>query len=612
MSRQYSDRQYIIIAIFSSIILIFLIRLFYIQIIDNQYKLTARNQAFRYLTDYPSRGNIFDRKGKRLVYNQAAYDLMVIPHLIKNFDTIDFCNVMEMNIETFRKKILKAILPPNSSRKPSIFEKEISVEYSASLQEKLFKFSGFFLQPRTLRKYPRPIAAHLLGYVGEVSENITDTSKYYKDGDYIGISGIEKAYETSLRGIKGTHIEMVDVHNRPMGSFMNGAFDTLAIAGKDLICTIDASLQEYGEQLMRNKIGSIVAIDPSSGEILAFVSSPSYDPNLLIGSTLSKNFRILQKDSLIPLFNRALMASYPPGSTFKLLMSLIGQNEKVLSSKTTFFCAGGYNYGGARPLNCDAHHGYLELESAIQHSCNTYFCNVFKVVMDNKKFKNTEEAFNSWRNYIVSFGIGTKLNSDIPNELRGSLPTVSYYDKYHGKGRWKSSTIISLAIGQGEVGITPLQNANAICIIANKGYYFTPHTIQAIGKEKSHPSLLRFSEKHSAMVVDTSIYNVVIEGMAQVVKAGTAAASKIDGIEMCGKTGTAQNPHGKDHSMFVCFAPRNNPKIAVAVAIENGGWGAEWAAPIGSLIIEKYLTDSIKRKEIEKKMLEADLIHLKK
>ncbi|HEY4798330.1 MAG TPA: penicillin-binding transpeptidase domain-containing protein, partial [Bacteroidia bacterium] len=383
MSAQYSDRKYVIAVIFSSIILIFLVRLVYIQIIDDQYKLTARNQAFRYMTDYPARGNIFDRKGRRLVYNQAAYDLMVIPKQVKNFDTLDFCKVMGIDRQVFEKRMLKARLAPNSPLKPSVFEKEISVEHSAILQEKLFKFSGFFLQPRALRKYPDPIAAHLLGYVGEVSENITDTSQYYKEGDYIGISGIEKAYEIPLRGIKGTHIEVVDVHNRPQGSYMNGIYDTIAVAGKDLTCTIDAQLQKYGEMLMQNKIGSIVAIDPSTGEVLAFVSSPGYDPNLLVGSTLPKNFGMLQQDSLKPLFNRALMASYPPGSTFKLLESIIGQKEKVLFPTSSFFCAGGFNYGGARPLKCDAHHGYLTLESAIAHSCNTYFCNVFKVIMDN-------------------------------------------------------------------------------------------------------------------------------------------------------------------------------------------------------------------------------------
>ena len=611
MISQFSDRKYVIIAIFSSIILIFLARLFYIQLIDDQYKLTARNQAFRYMTDYPARGNIFDRKGKRLVYNQAAYDLMVIPKQVKGFDTTDFCKILGIDKESFSRRMLKARLAPNSPLKPSVFEKEISVEHSAILNEKLYKFSGFFLQPRTLRKYPSSIAAHLLGYVGEVPPEMTDTSRYYKNGDYIGISGLEKAYEPSLRGIKGIHIEVVDVHNRPQGSYMNGIYDTISVAGKDITCTLDAALQEYGEKLMQNKIGSIVAIDPSTGEILAFVSSPSYDPNLLIGSTLPKNFALLQQDSLKPLFNRALMASYPPGSTFKLVESIVGQNEKVLFPQTSFFCAGGYNYGGARPLKCDAHHGTLSLQPAITHSCNTYFCNVFRVIMDNRKYKTTEESFSSWRNYITSFGIGAHLNSDIPNELRGSLPTISYYNKIFGEHRWHTSTMISLAIGQGEVGITPLQNANVVCIIANRGFYYIPHTVKAIDRNENDPSLQRFKEKHYTLVTDTSYYNIVLEGMAEVVKSGTAAASKIPGIEMCGKTGTAQNPHGKDHSMFVCFAPKNNPKIAVAVAVENGGWGAEWAAPIGSLMVEKYLTDTITRPLIEKKMMEADFIHHK-
>ncbi|MEK6616336.1 MAG: penicillin-binding protein 2 [Bacteroidota bacterium] len=605
MNNQYSDRKYIILAIFSSIILIFLARLFYIQIIDDQYILTARNQAFRYMTDYPARGNIFDRRGRRLVYNQAAYDLMLIPKQVKDFDTLDFCKTLGIDKETFIRKMLKARQAPNSPMKPSVFEKEISVEHSAILQEKLYKFSGFFLQPRTLRKYPRPIAAHLLGYVGEVSEKITDTSSYYKDGDYIGISGIEKAYEIPLRGIKGIHIEVVDVHNRPQGSYMNGMYDTISVAGKDLVCTLDAALQEYGEKLMQNKIGSIVAIEPSTGEILAFISNPSYDPNLLIGSTLPKNFRTLQLDSMKPLFNRALMASYPPGSTFKLVMCLVGQNEKVLSPQTSYFCAGGFNYGGARPLKCDAHHGYLTLNPAIQHSCNTYFCNVFKSVMDNRKYKKMEDIFSVWRNYMTSFGIGARLNSDIPNELRGSLPTIPHYNKIFGAHRWHTSTIISLAIGQGELGITPLQNANVVCIIANKGYYYIPHTVKAIDRNDTAAVLQRFNQKYFAQVTDTAYYNIVIEGMNEVVKSGTAAASKISGIDYCGKTGTAQNPHGDDHSMFIAFAPKENPKIAIAVAVENGGWGARWAAPIASLMIEKYLSDSISRPEIEKRMMEG-------
>ncbi|MFH1004369.1 MAG: penicillin-binding protein 2 [Bacteroidota bacterium] len=605
----YADRKIVIMAIFSVIVLIFLFRLFYIQIIDDKYKLTAKNQAFRYITNYPARGNIFDRNGKRLVYNQAAFDLMVTPKLVKNLDTTEFCQIIGIDKQTFLNRMKKAIQHPNSPRKPSIFEKEISIEHSSRLQEKLYNFPGFFLQPRTLRKYPEKIAAHLLGYVCEVSPEITDTSSYYKDGDYIGISGIEKSYENYLRGKKGTHIEVVDVHNRPQGSYMNGIYDTAAIAGKDIICTIDATLQSYGEKLMQNKIGSIVAIEPSTGEVLCIVTSPTYDPNLLIGSVRSKNYSMLAEDTeYVPLFNRALMASYPPGSTFKLIMTLIGQNEKVLFPQTTYFCNGGYHMGSIT-VKCDAHHGDIDLRHAIQHSCNTYFCNLFRSVMDNRKFRNTEDAFSSWRKYIVKFGIGVYLNSDLPNELRGSLPTISYYNKYFGRHRWRSSTIISLSIGQGELGITPLQNANVMCIIANQGFYYTPHVTKAIDGNSKLTILQRFKEKHYALVTDTTYYNCVKEGMSEVVKSGTAAASKIKGIEFCGKTGTAQNPHGKDHSLFTAFAPKENPKIAIAVTIENAGWGASWAAPIASLMIEKYLTDTITRPEIEKRMLEGDFIH---
>lgn len=620
MSTDYTDRKFVIAAIFSAIVLIFIARLFYIQIINNTYKLTARNQAFRYMTDYPARGNIFDRNGKRLVYNQAAYDLMVIPKQVKDgssplttgFDTADFCTVMGISREIFLGKMKKAIQYPNSSLKPSIFEKEISVEHSSILQERLYKFKGFYLQPRTLRKYPNSIAAHLLGYVGEVPPEIADTSSYYKEGDYIGISGMEKAYEKALRGKKGVRIEMVDVHNRPQGSYMNGKYDTIAIAGKDLVCTIDGKLQEYGEKLMQNKIGSIVAIEPTTGEILAFVSSPSYDPNLLIGSVLPKNFFILQQDTMKPLFNRALMAFYPPGSTFKLVMSLIAQNEKTLSRSTSYCCHGGFPYGGGKMLKCDASHGCIDLVPAIEHSCNTYYCNVFKSVMDNKKYKNTEEVFEVWRNYVTSFGIGIYLHTDIPHELRGSLPTIPYYNKIFGEHRWHTTTMISLAIGQGELGITPLQNANVVCIVANKGFYYIPHTVKSIAGNVRDTTMQRFLEKHYAQVTDTAYYNLVIEGMNEVVKSGTAAASKIPGIDYCAKTGTAQNPHGKDHSMFIAFAPKENPKIAIAVAVENAGWGAQWAAPIASLMIEKYLTDSIKRPDVEKRMLEGDFIHKKK
>lgn len=604
----YSERKFIIAIIFSVVMVVFVSRLFYIQIIDESYKITAKNQAFRYDIDYPTRGNIFDRKGKRLVFNQAAYDLMVIPKQAKNIDTLEFCSLLGITKEIFIKRMLKATQKPNSPIKPSIFEKEISIEQSSSLQEKIYRFNGFFLQPRTLRKYPKPIAAHMLGYIGEVDEKITDTSSYYRMGDYIGISGIEKSYEIPLRGKRGTKITMVDVHNIPKGSFMNGMYDTAAVAGLDLHTTLDAELQEYGEKLLQNKIGSIVAIEPGTGEILCVVTSPTYDPELLVGSVRSKNFAKLALDTIYkPLFNRALKATYPPGSTFKLIMSLIGQNEKVLFSQTGYYCDGGYHMG-SQTVKCDAQHGTLSLLPGIAHSCNTYFCNLFRSVIDNKKYNNTVEAFEAWRKYVQSFGIGVKLGLDLPYENRGSLPTVNYYDKIFGKGRWRSSTMISLGIGQGELGITPLQNANAICIIANKGFYYVPHIVKAIGGNPNDSLLKRFKEKKYAMVFDTAYYNIVIEGMSQVMEHGTAAASKIQGIDYCGKTGTAQNPHGKDHSVFVAFAPKENPQIAIAVTVENAGWGSQWAAPMASLMIEKYLTDSIKRPEIEKRMLEGVIL----
>lgn len=606
MTSQFSDRKYVIIVIFSAIILIFLTRLFYIQLIDDQYKLTARNQAFRYMVDYPARGNVFDRKGKRLVYNQAAYDLIVIPRQVKKLDTTEFCKVLGIDRKIFLKRMEKAILPPNSSRKPSIFEKEISIEHSSILQEKLYKFPGFFLQPRTLRKYPEPIAPHLLGYVGEVSEKITDTSSYYMDGDYIGISGLEKAYEKVLRGIKGTHIEVVDVHNRPQGSYMNGMYDTAAVAGKDIVCTIDAKLQAYGEKLMLNKIGSVVAIEPSTGEILAFISSPGYDPNLMVGSALPKNYKILQQDTLKPLFNRALMASYPPGSIFKLINSLVGLQEGTLTPENLYPCRGGYPIMGGKP-KCHAHSSPRDLVGAISTSCNSYFCYVFRGIIDAKKFGTTKKGYEVWRNHVLTFGLGKPLGSDLPYELRGNVPSIEYYmKKFFGKNDFKSSTIVSLSIGQGELGILPLQMANVMCIIANRGFYYIPHTIKSIdGKSIDQ---LGFRKKQIT-TINPKHYEIVVEGMAKVVESGTAAMQKIDSVPYCGKTGTAQNPHGKDHSVFVAFAPKENPKIAISVVVENAGFGSQFAAPVASLMMELYTTDTIKRPEVEKRMFEMDLIH---
>lgn len=606
---QLSERKYIIAGVIILIGLIYIFRLFYIQVIDDSYKLDARNQAFRYNTEFPVRGYIYDRNNKLLVYNEAAYDLMVLPKKIKNLDTMDFCNLLGITKDVFIRKMKKAVQAPNSPRKQSIFEKQLSPKEYASLQERLYRFPGFYVQSRTLRKYPKRIAAHMLGYIGEASKETTEKDPYYNEGDYLGISGIEKTYEKALRGKKGMHIMMVDVHNREKGSYMNGLYDTMAIPGKPLTSTIDGDLQEYAELLMQNKIGSVVAIDPSTGEILSIVTSPTYDPNLFVGRARNKNYGLLSQDSIgKPLFNRSTMASYPPGSTFKLIMALIGLHEGVLTPNTRYPCARGYPPLGGRP-KCHPHPSPQDLVGAIGTSCNSYFSFVFKSVIDDKKYHDTYKAYSNWRDIATSFCLGTKTGSDLANELRGNVPSIKYYDKVFGKGSWKASTVISLGIGQAEMGITPLQNANLVAIIANKGWYYTPHIVKAIGGNPNDTLLDRFKVKHNTMITDTNIYNEVIKGMARAVEGGTAGALKIEGIPYGAKTGTAQNPHGKDHSVFVCFAPLENPKIAVGILIENAGFGSTWAGPIARLMMEKYLKGKITRPDLEKRMIEGDLIH---
>lgn len=608
---QLGDRKYLIIGIFLLVGFMFILRLFYIQVIDDTYKLDANNQAFRYATEFPVRGFIYDRNNRLLVYNEAAYDLMVLPKEVSKtgFDTTDFCNLLGITKEIFIKKMKKATQAPNSPRRESVFEKQLSPKDYASLQERLYRFNGFWVQSRTLRKYPKSTAAHMLGYIGEADKAMTEKDPYYNEGDYIGISGIEKTYEKVLRGKKGMHIIIRDVHNRDKGSYMNGIYDTAAIAGKELKSTLDVELQLYGEQLMQNKKGSVVAIDPTTGEILAIITSPTYDPNLMVGRTRAKNFAALMMDTVgIPLFNRATMASYPPGSTFKLVMALIGQQEGVLTPETRYPCARGYPPLGGHP-KCHAHSSPLALSDAIGHSCNSYFSFVFKSVIENKKYHDTYVAYAAWRDIAMSFNIGQKTGSDLANELRGNIPSIKYYDKVFGKGSWKASTVISLGIGQAEMGITPLQNANLVAIIANRGWYYVPHIVKAIGRNENDTTLARFKVKHYTMITDTNIYQNVINGMSDAVTSGTAAALKIKGVDYCAKTGTAENPHGKDHSVFVAFAPKKNPRIAIAVLVENAGFGATWAGPIATLMMEKYLNGIIERKDLEKKMMEGDLIH---
>jgi penicillin-binding protein 2 len=602
MQNPYSDRKYTIGIIILAVVLIYSVRLFYIQIIDKSYKLSADNNSQRHVTMYPARGLIYDRNGKLLVYNEAAYDLMVDPPQLRPFDTLELARILNLQVEDVRAGI--EVAKKYSRYKPSQFIKQVSAETYAELQEKLFHFPGFFVQPRTLRKYEHPFAAHLFGYVGEVDSSVIQRDGYYQMGDYYGISGIEKTYEQYLRGKKGISILLVDVHNRVKGSYQDGKYDTIAVSGTNLYSTIDERLQAYGEKLMQNKKGSIVAIEPSTGEVLCLVSSPGYDPGLLVGRVRAHNYRKLLVDPNKPLFNRALMAKYPPGSTFKLINALIGLQEGVITPSSQFGCNMGYTANGIH-LGCHRHASPLDLRQSIQHSCNGYYCNVFRRIIEDPKYHGTRTAFNNWRKYVLSFGYGRKLETDFANELAGNVPTSDYYDRYFGVGHWYAMSIISLSIGQAELGTTPLQLANLGCIIANKGYYVTPHVIKRIDGVDHIDS--KFTQKHFTGI-DTSYYTVVGDGMEMAVRAGTAHSAFMPNYVVCGKTGTAENPQGRDHSIFMSFAPRNNPKIAISVYVENAGFGAAYAVPIGSLMVEKYLTDTITRPDLENNMVSANLM----
>ncbi|MBE0679046.1 MAG: penicillin-binding protein 2 [Bacteroidales bacterium] len=596
MKDRYANRKYLVMALVLAAALILIARLFHIQIVDKTYRVSAANNALRPVTQYPARGLIYDRNGELIVYNQAAYDLLVIPVQTSVFDTSRFNQILGINMEEFRSRMKSAV--SYSRRTPSVFMKMISSETYALLQEEMYRFPGFYVQARTLRKYTRPVASHMLGYVGEVDNKLIARDRYYRSGDYIGVSGIEKSYEEQLRGRKGVEIFLVDVHNNIKGSYADGRYDTVAVPGTNLWSTIDLNLQAYGEKLMRNKTGSIVAIEPATGEILALVSSPSYDPELLVGRVRSENFSMLQADTVKPLFDRALMASYPPGSTFKIMNGLIGLQENVIRPSSLFSCSMGY-HAGSLTVGCHSHSSPLNLPQAVAQSCNAWFCNAFRNILENKEYPLLGEAFNHWRDYLVAFGFGNKLGIDLPNELAGNIPTRSYYDRYYGKDRWKALTVISLAIGQGEIGATPLQMANMAVVIANRGSFYIPHVVKKIGDDGS-PSPL-YIQKYITGISPEN-FEPVIEGMEGAVNGGagsTARGARLDSIIICGKTGTAQNPHGKDHSIFVAFAPKDDPQIAIAVYVENAGFGSTFAAPIASLMIEEYLTGKIKRRYLE-------------
>jgi penicillin-binding protein 2 len=606
---QYTNRKYIIGALILLVGFIFIIRLFFIQVVSSTYKLSAESNTRRMEIVYPARGLIYDRKGVLIAHNLPSYDLKIAPYELEAFDSAQLCKMLGIDIQTLREGIRR--VKQNASERFNPFIKLISSETFGNLKERQFMFPGFYFSTRTLRKYEHEIAAHLLGYVGEVDSAIIKGQPYYELGDYIGVSGIESTYEQYLRGEKGRKYKLIDVHGREQGSYKEGKFDTDAVSGKDIITTIDVSLQEYGEKLMHNFKGSIVAIEPKTGEVLAFISAPGYNPLLLVGRDREANYVELKNDTLKPLFNNALQALYPPGSTFKPVNALIALQEHSVSEHTTYYCDLGYHARGVN-VACHNHISPLDLVHAIQHSCNGYFCNLYRLTLEDPDFASVEQAYTNWRNHLLAFGFGEPLGIDLPYEKGGFIPKSSYFDRYYGAGRWKALTIISMAIGQGEVLTTPLQIANLVATIANKGYFYTPHVVKKIQGVKSI-DVKYTTPRYTG--IDTAYFNLVTEGMRLGVneEGGTGLIARNDKIVICGKTGTAQNPHGKDHSVFMAFAPMDNPQIAISVYVEHGEWGATFAAPIASLMIEKYLTDSIapNRLWLEQRLLNSNLINEK-
>ncbi|MDR1726180.1 MAG: penicillin-binding protein 2 [Bacteroidales bacterium] len=600
MNNRFAGRKKIVISIFLIVGIVFLGRIFYLQVLDKSYAEKANRNALRFRTQYPARGLMFDRNGELLVYNEVVYDLMVIPAQIKNLDTAKLCQLLQITKEDFNNRMDKA--KKYSRYAPSIFEKQISKNDFALIQEKLYMFNGFYSQVRALRYYPKSLAAHVLGYVGEVNEKQIEDNPYYKRGDYIGMSGLEKSYEEKLRGIKGSRISVVDVHNREKGSYQNGIFDTAAVAGMNLYTTIDIELQEYAERLMANKRGSIVAIEPSTGEVLCFVSAPYYDPNLLVGRVRGNNYQKFAEDVSKPLFNRALMAQYPPGSIFKVAQALIALDMGVIKPNSGFPC-------DKSLVGCHNHPSSSNVRDAIKMSCNPYFYKVFQRIIQQRNEKgkiDSKYGLCKWDEAMLRMGFGTRLPIDLPNVKTGRIPDTTFYNKWYPAG-WNFYTIFSNSIGQGEVEVVPLQMANFAAIVANRGWYITPHLVRSYGTEEKRWRLTSYSEKHFSEI-PANYWDIAVSGMWAVVheSGGTARLAKVDGLNVCGKTGTAQNK-GSDHSVFICFAPKDNPKIAISVYVENAaGGGGAWAAPIAGLLVEKYINREVKRKDFETKYIEIN------
>lgn len=589
--------------------LIFIARLFYLQVYNQSTYNLYEDNAIRKVYDYPKRGYVYDRNGKLLVANQPSYDVMIIPREVEPLDTLEFCNLLKITKEDFKKKYDKAY--HYSPRLPSPFVAQLSKEDYALLQEKMRKFEGFYIQKRSLRDYQTSIGANVLGDIGEVNNTIIQRQPYYKMGDLIGKQGIEISYEETLRGVKGIKFIQKDRFNRDIGPYKEGIYDTLPEPGKDITITIDAELQAYGELLMQHKRGGIVAIEPSSGEILTMISSPTYNPNLLVGRNRSKNFTKLYNDSLSqPLYDRGLQAMYPPGSPFKVINALIGLQENVVTTNDKFTCAHGYRYGN-RKMGCHGHKSPADMNLGIYESCNAYFANVYRRIMD--KYDTPAEGMDIWSNHVKSFGLGNYLGYDLRVGQPGKIPDAETYNRAYGKNRWYTTFTLSNAIGQGEVLATPIQLANMAAAIGNRGYYYTPHIIKKIENDTIDSKYT--TPNHTT--IDKQNFEPVIQGMYDVYNKGTAKYLQVSGIEICGKTGTAENftridgvkTQLTDHSIFVAFAPKDDPKIAIAVFVENGYWGSRFAGRIASLMIEKYIKGEITRTDMENWILQHTLEH---
>ncbi|WP_299222307.1 penicillin-binding transpeptidase domain-containing protein [uncultured Alistipes sp.] len=563
----------------------------YLQLVDRRYVELAKANVLRHVVQYPPRGEVFDRRGEYLVQSRECYDLMVIPREIgrQGFDTARMCEVLGIQRTRLDREMANARMRP---RAPHLVASYISKEDKLRFDE--CNFPGFYTVFRTVRQYPRKIGGNLLGYVGEVNADMLKRYPSYRAGDYAGMSGVELAYEQRLKGEKGVRIQEIDTHGAVKGSYMNGRYDSLPEPGRYLVSTIDARLQRLGEELMRGKVGAAVAIEPATGEILMMVSSPSYDPDELVGRERGNNYMKMLYNKRRPLFNRAVKAKYPPGSTFKLVQGLIGLQEGVLRPSDTHTCNLGYQVGRLK-MACHAHASPLDLRFAVATSCNAYFCYVFRDILENRKYGGVKEGFDVWRDYVESFGFGRKLGSDFLDEGSGYVPDRAYYDRKYRRS-WNALTVLSLSIGQDALGCTPLQLANLACIVANRGYYYIPHIVKRVEGEDSLDR--RFYERHYTKV-DPKHFEPIVEGMWRGVNVGgTSTAARLEGWDVCGKTGTAQNPHGRDHSTFLSFAPKDNPRIAISVYVENGGFGASAALPIASLLEEYYLTDTIRRPEL--------------